>query len=313
MLQGKQARPVHGALAGPQAAAPSQPRTDTASNSSAVAVEHQSSLLVPHRDPVRPGCVLESPAVAESEADSRNSGQLSDKAVASNWISTAAQNTVSTNVPAAGTKGQGTTNTTPLAGQSAVRNSPSSRASAEAKSVSTLPPVPSPHCSRASEPQAPGSQPGTPSWQRAPGGQPPTPISSHPIADELTADSDSAASSSDAPLSRQPLFLQTQANSSAHCGLAAACQRPCQADSTAQPHHTEQTTAATASAYSTAVSNVQGNTARPASLDASAVLLDFGDVDGDRINLCIREADSNPAFAKACCRLSTIQHRTCCS
>lgn len=316
ILQGKQARSMHGGLAGPQAAVSLLPRAEKAFNSSAVAVEYQqaqSSLLVPHHEPVRPMPTLERPVIAESAAERTKSGTIRHRTMASDQSGKAGHASVvapsastagrdaGRSSPPAGTAGQGTLRTKPSAGQITVKSGPSAGTPPEANSTVSLFPRAIPQGSPDSEAQSPGSQPGTPSWQRTPGGQPPTPISSHPIADELNADSDSAASSADAPLSKQPLFHQTEADSpSAHCDLGAACQLPCQDASTAEPHHTQQTTTAAAAAYNTAAGSSQGNTERPAPLDASTVLLDFGDVDEDRL--------LSPASTSASERLTPVQH-----
>lgn len=131
-----------------------------------------------------------------------------------------------------------------------------------------------------SEPQSLQLQSSTPSRQRPGAEQPPTPLSSHPIADELIADSDSLNSSGHTTPSRQLSYGQPQLALPVQSQADAAHQTSVHASTLEVPQLRPQ--AAAAVVEGAAVSS--GTAISPALLDTSSVLLQFGSAtDDDRL------------------------------
>lgn len=207
--------------------------------------------------------VLNSTVADYAEMEGTKLGDCPDRpevSAAHGSAGTAQQGTVSS-CTSAGTAQQRTVNSLTsagTAGEDMGEHTPSAEAASQALHIPAAQPS--------------GSPPSTPSWQRTCPGQPPTPLSSHPIADELTASSDSLTSSGDATLLGQLTHGQ------AHADLPATVTVP---DTTQQPR-TEPGDTATSQGTQHVMS--AATAAGPPLLDTSAVLLQFSHaLDEDRL------------------------------
>ena len=259
-MQGKHAKSAQGNIATSQPAAVVVRGPSTAHDSSVGRADQQRLQQAQSvTDAPKPtsaeaeAAVLNSAVVNYAEMEGTQLGHCPDRPEASaahGSAGTAQQGTVDSHT-SAGT-----------AGEDKGEHSPLAEAASKASHISAAQPS--------------GSPPDTPSWQRTCPGQPPTPLSSHPIADELTASSDSLTSSGDATL------LGQLSHGQAHADLPTTVT----IRDTTQHSRTQAGDIATSQGtqHVMSLATAAGGATCPPLLDTNAVLLQFSHaLDEDRL------------------------------